>query len=95
MYNATQYCWYIGPYIVIRRRLGGSYICAELDGAISKMAYAAFRLIPYFPRRSKTIDIFELTGLSPEELDKATRDIPTLAEDDDVVEELPEPHLLD
>jgi hypothetical protein len=45
---------YLGPLIVIRRTRNKAYILAELDGAVHKNAYAAFRLIPYYPR-SRTI----------------------------------------
>lgn len=73
---------YLGPFIVLRRRTGGSYICAELDGAISRTAYAAFRLVPYFPRRNDLLDIELLTGLTADEILEHTRDLPTFLEDD-------------
>ena len=37
---------YIGPMVVIRLNLGGAYILAEMDGLLSILRYAAFRLIP-------------------------------------------------
>ncbi|KIJ35634.1 hypothetical protein M422DRAFT_262031 [Sphaerobolus stellatus SS14] len=40
---------YLGPMVVIRRTRNKAYILAELDGAIHKNPYAAFRLIPYYP----------------------------------------------
>ncbi|KIJ29416.1 hypothetical protein M422DRAFT_144255, partial [Sphaerobolus stellatus SS14] len=41
---------YLGPVVIIRRTRNKAYILAELDGAIHKNPYAAFRLIPYYPR---------------------------------------------
>ena len=41
---------YFGPMLVIQRSRGGSYILGELDGTLSKLRYAAFRLIPYYSR---------------------------------------------
>ena len=62
---------YLGPMVVVRRTRGGSYILAELDGSVSKTRYAAFRLLPYYPRSSKRITVTQLTGLSDQDLDKA------------------------
>ena len=45
----TKAC-YLGPMVVIRRMAGGAYILAELDGTISRLRYAAFHVVPYFPR---------------------------------------------
>ncbi|XP_006463140.1 hypothetical protein AGABI2DRAFT_45986, partial [Agaricus bisporus var. bisporus H97] len=42
--TAPQYC---GPMILLRRTKGGSYVLSELDGSISKLRFAAFRLVPY------------------------------------------------
>lgn len=48
---------YFGPMVVIRRTRNGAYRLAELDGAISKLRYAAFRLIPYFSRSRTSIPV--------------------------------------
>ncbi|KAF9472288.1 hypothetical protein BDN70DRAFT_818869 [Pholiota conissans] len=51
---------YLGPMIVVRRATGGSYRLAELNGALSNLKYAAFRLIPYYPRCRRTIEITKI-----------------------------------
>lgn len=61
---------YLGPMIVLRRTLGGSYVLGELDGAISKLRYAAFRVLPYFPRSESKVSVTSITGLDEEALDK-------------------------
>ena len=38
---------YLRPMIVLRRTRNGAYRLGELDGSISRLRYAAFRLIPY------------------------------------------------
>jgi hypothetical protein len=44
--DKTKPCYY-GPMVVVRRTHNGAYRLAELDGMVSKLRYAAFRLIPY------------------------------------------------
>jgi len=61
---------YLGPMIVLRRTIGGSYLLAELDGSVSKLCYAAFRLIPYHPRNHTCIPVTSITGLDEEDLDR-------------------------
>lgn len=51
---------YFGPMIVVSRSQGGSYRLAEVDGTISKLKFAAFRLIPYHPRSPSTLEITHL-----------------------------------
>jgi len=60
---------YLGPMVVLRRTTGGSYLLAELDGAVSRLQYAAFRLVPYFPRSHSTIPVISITGMEDEDLD--------------------------
>jgi hypothetical protein len=48
---------YFGPMVVVRKTKGGSYILAELDGAVSKTRYAAFRVIPYHARSNVSIPL--------------------------------------
>jgi hypothetical protein len=43
---------YLGPLIVVSRNKGGAYILCELDGSVLHRPVAAFRLVPYFARRS-------------------------------------------
>ena len=48
---------YLGPMIVLRRTRNGAYRLAELDGAISSLRYAAFRLVPYHARSQSFIPV--------------------------------------
>ncbi|KDR73893.1 hypothetical protein GALMADRAFT_71644 [Galerina marginata CBS 339.88] len=58
-----------GPYVVIRKTKGGSYICAEMDGTVSLKRFAAFRLRHYFTRQH--IDIPEhILSLSQDEINR-------------------------
>ena len=42
---------YMGPYRVIRRTQGGSYVLEEMNGNLLRHTTAAFRLIPYIQRK--------------------------------------------
>jgi hypothetical protein len=55
--------------VVLHRTTGGSYLLAELGGAISKLRYAVFQLHPYFPRTKISIPITDLTRLNDLQLD--------------------------
>jgi hypothetical protein len=48
---------YFGPMVVVRQTRGGSYRLAELDGAVLKLRYAAFRLVPYLARSRTFIPV--------------------------------------
>ncbi|KAI0369561.1 hypothetical protein BV20DRAFT_945847, partial [Pilatotrama ljubarskyi] len=43
---------YTGPLVVVSRNRGGAYVLCELDSAVLHRAIAAFRLLPYLPRRA-------------------------------------------
>ncbi|KZP21026.1 hypothetical protein FIBSPDRAFT_692541, partial [Athelia psychrophila] len=51
---------YAGPMIVVRRTLRGSYQLAEMDGTVSRLRYAAFRIIPYHSRTDISIPLHSL-----------------------------------
>ena len=42
---------YIGPYRIVRRTQGGSYVLEEMNGNLLRHTTAAFRLIPYIQRK--------------------------------------------
>jgi hypothetical protein len=78
--------WYLGPMIVVRCTKGGSYLLAELDGAVSKLQYAAFRIIPYYPRSEERVTVTSIMGLNEESLDRLTEE--NIPEPDDEDPEL-------
>jgi hypothetical protein len=51
---------YFGPMLVVSRSQGGSYQLAEIDGTVSRLKFAAFRLIPYYPRSTSTLEVTQL-----------------------------------
>jgi hypothetical protein len=65
----TKLC-YLGPMIVVRRMKGGSYMLAELDGAISKLRFASFRVIPYYLCSDERMSVTQMTGLDEESIDQ-------------------------
>jgi hypothetical protein len=48
---------WLGPYVVVRRTKGGSYILAQEDGAILRTRFAAFRVIPYHQREGLSFEV--------------------------------------
>ncbi|TFK18548.1 hypothetical protein FA15DRAFT_603116 [Coprinopsis marcescibilis] len=75
---------YLGPMVVVRRASGGSYILAELDGSISKLRFAAYRVIPYIPRDIRRVPVTTITDIDPAALEDETfdREDNTYPEDD-------------
>lgn len=74
---------YLGPLVVVSRNKGGAYILAEMDGAVLQSPVAAFRVIPYFARKSITLprNIETFVDIAKESLDEM------IAEEDDGVRE--------
>ena len=60
---------FFGLMIVVRRTQHGAYILSELDGAVSKIRYAAFRIIPYYPRSHTSIPITSIIDPVKEQKD--------------------------
>ena len=65
---------YFGPMVVIRRTKGGSYVLGELDGTLSKLRFAAFRLLPYQPRNLKAVPVSKLSNELGDLLDDITHE---------------------
>lgn len=76
---------YLGPMLVVRRRAGGAYHLAELDGTISKRTYAAFRVIPYHARRRLEGNITKLLNMTESALEELLEkeDIEPLEEEEE------------
>jgi len=51
---------YLGPMVVVHRNKGGAYILSEADGAVAKLAYAAFRIVPFQTRFPKKVELEQL-----------------------------------
>lgn len=47
---------YLGPLVVVTRNRGGAYILAELDGSVYQSTVAAFRVVPFYPRKSIVLE---------------------------------------
>ena len=76
---------YTGPMIVVSRTRGGSYVLAELDGAVLHQRVGAFRVIPYFARKS-----IDLPCNVQELLDVSARGLREIEEAEDVDQGPPE-----
>ena len=48
--------------LVVKRSQGDSYHLAKLDGAVSKLKYATFQLITYYPCSRKTSEVTEIVN---------------------------------
>jgi len=68
---------YFGPIVVVKRLKSSAYLLAEVNGAVSRLKFAAFQLIPYQPRSRKCLEIMgfvdskDLEGVEEEEVVKS------------------------
>src|SRR6266481_6028297 len=71
--NQKTKAHYLGPMVVVHRTTGGAYILAELDGAVSRLHYAAFHIVPYFPHLLDNLPVDSiLSRLSSADLEDIT-----------------------
>jgi hypothetical protein len=78
---------YLGPVIVISRNKGGAYIICELNGSVFDRPVAAFRVIPYFTRKSLPLpDLDQFIDISTSrlrQLEESTTEDPEAVSDSD------------
>jgi hypothetical protein len=69
--NKKMRARYIGPLIVVSHNYGGAYILAQLDGTVLHRPIAAFRLLPYFARKSIPLppDIIDIDDTRLQEME--------------------------
>jgi hypothetical protein len=69
--------------VVVKKTRNGAYRLAELDGALSRLRFAAFRLVPYHTRSRSAIavtrlldsDDLEALNNADEDPDEADEDV--------------------
>jgi len=66
---------YLGPMVVIRCTKGGSYVVAELNGALWQQKVGAFHCVPYFTCKSIELpeNVLEWLEISEEGVQKILR----------------------
>jgi hypothetical protein len=57
--DKTRLCYY-GPMVMLQRTRNGAYRLGKLDGAVSRLHYTAFRLIPYHARSRTLIPVMQI-----------------------------------
>jgi hypothetical protein len=71
--------------VIVRQMTHGAYILPEMDGAVSKLRFAAFHVIPYHARRRMNIDL-ETFFVFPD-ADEETEDAEDEMEPDEDIQE--------
>jgi hypothetical protein len=71
--------------VIVWQTTHGAYILAEIDGAISKLRFAAFRVIPYHARRRMNLDL-ETFFVFPD-ANEETEDVEDVMEMDEDIQE--------
>ncbi|KAG2080000.1 uncharacterized protein F5147DRAFT_591826, partial [Suillus discolor] len=61
---------YFGPMVVVSHSPNGPHRLTEVDGTLSKLKFAAFRLIPYHPCSPLSIKVMHY--LNPHDLEGTT-----------------------
>ena len=85
----------LGPLIVISCNRGGTYIVAELDGAVFDCPIATFRVIPYFTHQSIPIpplkELIDIPACHLRELEDSTSTDPNEENEDTAPDDDPTP----
>ncbi|KAJ3521857.1 hypothetical protein NMY22_g12139 [Coprinellus aureogranulatus] len=50
---------YFGPMVVVKKLEGSGYLLAEVNGAVSRLKFASFRLVPYHSRYPDRVKVTE------------------------------------
>ena len=58
--NCKTKHFFLGPMVIVHQTKGGTYILGELDGAVSRLCYAAFQVIPYLLRFPDNVQVASL-----------------------------------
>ena len=75
---------YMGLMAVVQRTKGGSYVLAELDGAVSVLQYGAFCIIPYFPHTTLSAPITKIVDSEVLDMMSDNEDAKNKADDKEV-----------
>jgi hypothetical protein len=71
--------------VIVCQTTHGAYILAEMDGAVSKLRFAAFHIIPYHAQQKMNIDL-ETFFVFPD-ADEETEDAEDEIETDEDIQE--------
>jgi hypothetical protein len=71
--------------VIVRQTTHGAYILAEMDSAVSKLRFAAFRIILYHARQRTNIDL--KTFFVFPDANKETEDVGDETETDDNIQD--------
>ena len=75
--------------VVIHQSKGCSYVLAEMDGTVSRLWYAGFRVVPYLPWSLENVPLTSL--LAAEDLEEVlvhSNDYPFVDDPEDLVDYL-------
>ena len=87
--NRKMRARYLGPLVIVSRNKGGAYIICELNGSVFDRPVAAFRVVPYFARKSITLpDLSDFLDISVTRL-RDMEDSASLGNDDPEAFDMP------
>ena len=87
--NCKTKARYLGPMVVIHQSKGGTYILAEMDGAVLRLWYAGFHVVPYLPQSLENIPLTSLLAVEDlEEVLVCLDNYPLVDDPEDLVDYL-------